>query len=606
MNNDFLSKVNLEMSVEENSRFTDPNKMELAPEVKSALINEILELHHKYDYDSTVYGVEKIVDTWWENKGRQMTQLFGAHPNYVPGKFQIAFDQDYERKIDFSNCYEFVVWFKNRLIENAEGVMVGEATLPSIGGRVCRYGYAARHYGSCGLLMYKFMTDRVSREVNIGSNAINDVIYTGESSFLDENVVQKVADVFSVRVAAGQKKSRAINKICKKLGFDKDPEYNKVFAKLADALNPLNIVRHTVISWNPVDYYTMSFGNSWSSCHTIDKKNIRDMPNSYEGQYSGGTQSYLLDSTSVVFYTVDKDYDGNELELQPKINRCMFHISPNKDFFVQGRVYPQDNDRDDSIYKSIREIMQKIVADMWKLPNLWVLRKGTDECEKVIDSYGSNYKDYYEFDSCNVSVLKEKAELSLPKITVGRDGICPVCGTEHSEEETITCYECAQNVQTCELCGEKFELAEMHEIDGRYYCEHCVEYCKECESYHPKDEVTYVSGYGGVCGSCLGYSDNFTQCDGCDEWLWIRDEDVVTTHDGCVYCSRGCAMDDGYVYVDEEEDWYEEEDCRECESCGEWVLKEGFDSEKNMCNWCAENSREITFEDEPVSLENIA
>ena len=493
-----------------------------------------------------------------------------------------------------------------QLIENATGVMVGEATFPSTEGRCCRSGYTIRSYRSSGLFIDKFMTKDISGGIDIDHNTIVDVLFVGESSLLDKSVVQEVGDVFSVRVAAGQKKSRVINKICKKLGFDKDPEYNKVFAKLADALNPLNIVRHTVISWNPVDYYTMSFGNSWSSCHTIDKENIRDMPNSYEGQYSGGTQSYLLDGTSAVFYTVDKNYDGNELELQPKINRCMFHISPNKDFFVQGRVYPQNNDRADSIYRLIREIMQKIVADSWKTPNLWVLRKGTDECEKVINSYGSNYKDYCEFDSCNVSVLKEKAGVLLPKIAVGTDGICPVCGIYHSEEETITCYECAKNTMPCELCGGEFEVDDMREIDGRYYCDDCVEYCNECESYHPRDEVTYIPQYGYVCDDCLQYSVNFTHCDSCGCWLWLGYEDTVETRDGCIYCCRRCAMDDGYVYVDEEGDWYDEEDCCKCESCGEWILKEDFDSEKNMCKWCAKNSREIAFEDKPVSLENIA
>ena len=76
MNNDFLQKVNEEILAEDNSRFTNPDKMELTAEVKAGLIDEILELHHEFGYDSTTYGVEKIVDTWWENKGRYMTQLF--------------------------------------------------------------------------------------------------------------------------------------------------------------------------------------------------------------------------------------------------------------------------------------------------------------------------------------------------------------------------------------------------------------------------------------------------------------------------------------------------------------------------------------------------
>lgn len=55
MNNDFLQKVNEEISVEENTQLTDPDKMELAPEVRAALIDEILDLHHEYEYKSTTY-----------------------------------------------------------------------------------------------------------------------------------------------------------------------------------------------------------------------------------------------------------------------------------------------------------------------------------------------------------------------------------------------------------------------------------------------------------------------------------------------------------------------------------------------------------------------
>lgn len=108
MNNDFLQKVNEEISVEENARLTNPDKMELTAGIKAGLIDEILELHHEFGYDSTTYGVEEIVDTWWENKGRYMTQLFGNHPNYMPGKFQIVFDSDYNRRIDSVAVDEFL------------------------------------------------------------------------------------------------------------------------------------------------------------------------------------------------------------------------------------------------------------------------------------------------------------------------------------------------------------------------------------------------------------------------------------------------------------------------------------------------------------------
>ena len=47
---------------------------------------------------------------------------------------------------------------------------------------------------------------------------------------------------------------------------DGSEAYDK-FAKYADSINPIKVKRHTVLSVHPIDYYTMSFGNSWTSCH---------------------------------------------------------------------------------------------------------------------------------------------------------------------------------------------------------------------------------------------------------------------------------------------------------------------------------------------------
>ena len=147
-------------------------------------------------------------------------------------------------------------------------------------------------------------------------------VYT--SQYIDSELADELNKICpEVHAHDGQKTSRVINKLLAYIGVGKHPEYNREFAKYADALNPLKITRHTILSVNPLDYLTMSFGNSWASCHTIDKQNKRNMPNSYQGMYSSGTISYMLDSPSMVFYTVDASYDGNDFWHEPKINRQM-------------------------------------------------------------------------------------------------------------------------------------------------------------------------------------------------------------------------------------------------------------------------------------------
>lgn len=84
-----------------------------------------------------------------------------------------------------------------------------------------------------------------------------------------------------VTCSVGQKNSRIINAICKRYGLDKHPAYNARFAKLADALNPIQIKRTALLSVHPADFLEMSNRkNSWSSCHCLN-----------DGEYHAGTLS---------------------------------------------------------------------------------------------------------------------------------------------------------------------------------------------------------------------------------------------------------------------------------------------------------------------------
>ena len=63
----------------------------------------------------------------------------------------------------------------------------------------------------------------------------------------------------------------------------------------------------------------------------------------------------------MVYYQVDKEYDGNDLEFEPKIIRQLFHYKDG--ILVQGRLYPQCNDGKNSLYTPIRAQLQKIIDD---------------------------------------------------------------------------------------------------------------------------------------------------------------------------------------------------------------------------------------------------
>lgn len=286
----------------------------ITEEERKTLLNQMKHLLDEYDYEYTDRALNKIINTWANNK-KDLIAAFQKHPNYLKGKFMIVFSHDFERVTNRNALERFKSWV--------------------IDGDVVNY-----------VKEKNFMPENMKKETSLyGQKYPTEIfnflikipVYT--SQYIDSELADELNKICpEVHAHDGQKTSRVINKLLAYIGVGKHPEYNREFAKYADALNPLKITRHTILSVNPLDYLTMSFGNSWASCHTIDKQNKRGMPNSYQGMYSSGTISYMLDSPSMVFYTVDASYDGNDFWNEPKINRQMYHWGENK--LIQGRLYP--------------------------------------------------------------------------------------------------------------------------------------------------------------------------------------------------------------------------------------------------------------------------
>ena len=469
-------------------------------EERKVLLEDMKGLLSEYDYQYTEEALNKIIDTWATNKADLITAI-KKHPNYLQGKFMIVFSHNFDRTVDKTAINGFKKWLLNS--------------------ETC---FAVR----------EFMTEEMRNEViDYGRKLPNDIFcfltemtnMTGQ--YIDDYIVERLDNISpDIHAHKGQKMSRVINKLLTYVGFNKLPDYNREFAKYADALNPLQITRHTVLSVNPLDYLTMSFGNSWASCHTIDKENKRNMPNSYEGMYSSGTVSYMLDKPSMVFYTVDASYNGNDFWHEPKINRQMFHWGEEK--LVQGRLYPQDNDGDNSVYTPYREIVQNIMSELFEFPNLWTVAKGTSAAGRYVCSYGTHYRDYDNYDNCTLSRIKGSENEKY--INVGHDPICIKCGNEHDIQENISC--CARKV-TCAECGCEIDEDEARYIDGEYYCDDCSFWCDCCDEYRV-GVATEVRGGGTVCSSCL--EDHYTFCDDCEEYVRNRYINEINGEHICNEC----------------------------------------------------------------------
>lgn len=493
---------------------------------RNYIIDNMMKLLDTFYYDYSDYALERIVDEW-ESQKATLIEAFKKHPNYVEGKFMIAFTCDYERSIDPEESKVFYRWLSANAIHRTD-------LLPE----------EIKNRTEDG----NFIPDRIFSFFYWLHNYAERCISERTAAYLNEHVPE-------IHAHAGQKTSRVINKLCTYLGYNKVDGYNRAFARYADSLSPMVIKRHTILSINPLDYLTMSFGNSWSSCHTIDKDNRRGMPNGYEGQYSSGTVSYMLDPSSMVLYTVDAAYNGDDYWNEPKINRQMFHWGEGK--LIQARLYPQDNDCNGDAYTPYRNVVQEIISTIFDFPNLWTLSKGPSKVTQYVIRKGTNYPDYQYYENVNVSRIK--GDENNNAFQIGAEPICVNCGDHHHCESNICC--CDEDRYTCCDCGDSIDEDDVIWIDGETYCRDCVNYCEWCEQYHRGESYFIADRDIYVCESC-------------------RDEDFY-------YCEEcGDSVRDAY--------WVESENCYVCDSCRDRYYTACYD-----CGELVRDNNVVWIDDEP-------
>ena len=535
------------------TNFTQQNNCIITEDERQALLQNIGELLEEYGYEYSDYALSKIIDKWVSQK-QELILAFKKHPNYIEGKFMIAFNCDYERTLD----HKAVVSFRNWLMD------------------IVRYCYGDYRDG---------IPEYIKERTRAGAILPDDLyLFLAElhSHITDRTISKELAELLEnivpeIHPHAGQKTSRVINKLCTYLGYSKHPEYNREYAKFADGLSPLTIKRHTILSLNPLDYLTMSFGNSWASCHTIDKNNKRGMPNNYSGCYSSGTISYMLDGSSMVFYTVDASYDGDDYWTQPKINRQMFHWGAEK--LVQSRLYPQDNDGDNDAYAPYRNIVQQIISTIFDFPNLWSLSRGTDAASRYIMSSGTHYRDYHNFESCTLS--KKSGSINEEKFTVGHEPICVDCGNEHDNTENINC--CAERY-VCADCGCVISDDDSYCVGDNRYCRDCVTYCEICDSYERNNDVTYIDCEDRyVCNHCL--REYYEYCEDCEEYY--RHNEVHYIEHSSRYVCDNC-LDNNYTYCDECDEYYPSDEVTWIDNLDRYVCEDCLKEHYSLCDVCGE------------------
>lgn len=544
---------------------------------------------------------------------KDIINTLSKHPNWNEDKMAVIMNQDIARKFDKEVYIEFLslMWAWAHEDLKTREVKVGEYTYSQLQSKVSKlrddiyHMEFLREYDEIESLYDKTVEekDRLSEmktdayynddykcdgnylylrsdwEKTDNVERIFEYLKTVPEQFISKGTEMYINNIIpEFKAKEGQKVSRVVNKLCKMLGLTEmtneklnvihmgygnyEPEkniYNIKYAEFADACNPFSVTKRTFFSVHPIDFLTMSWGTNWSTCMTPDKDDRHKYGSStgasYRGCYSSGVLSYLLDGSTVVFYTLNDNAEKIQEDLKEptprKEMRQLFHIGKEK--FIQGRLYPYDqtdkgNHAEPEDYVQYRQIVQNILATCWDIPNLWQPNKrGTSACCDEATTKGTHYVDYGHYANCNISFIKEYN--GTEKIVIGHNPICPSCGNEHTIEDNGFCPSCR---------GEE-------DNEGLEWCE----YHQEWED--PDEEnMCYIEDYGYVCESGRDSGD-FGYCDRCGEWFYnpYGDSGVYSSRDEREYCCERCAEREGYYYNNCAEDYLHEDDTEYSEIDGE-------------------------------------
>lgn len=355
------------------------------------------------------------------------------------------------------------------------------------------------------------------------SRLVMSLTAKGEQYLSDSYTKGLVQEVSTVTCAEGQRTSRILGRIFHRYGLDTHPEFNKKFALLADALNPIALPRDGYLSLHPCDYLEMSNElNSWNSCH-----NIRS------GCYMAGTLSYLADASSLIFYTTECAGTPVIYDL-PKVTRQVFCYADNT--ILQSRLYPRHSDTDTS--QTYRNLVQSAIATCLRQPNRWVVKKDLEAIGRVALTWeGSQHYADYTY-SAYLPTLSTLRGYESSEIEIGSTSYCLCCGDELYNSESLLCDDCG-NFCHCDDCGARVHLDNAFEVEGEFYCSECVTLCEKCD--RPTRDSTYVlHPDGGGMYMCEDCRDTYTfWCEHCVEYHM---NDAGVYMGDCLVC-KDCAKE---------------------------------------------------------------
>lgn len=517
----------------------------LTDEEKQVIINDTFNYLKEFGYQAKISGTTEAINEWLKQKTK-LINMFKQHPNYN-GRYQIVTENEFERRIDLDTVRRFREWLSNLDVSDLyyEPVKLGMFTYEEAyiatrklekitglfnSGRVHFInGNRVQYYDEQLDYFYKIMKT-YEKDANIhisGTNAYNNekfkkkVYFNLVLEFLRDNRIAYytnsdivyLCEKYICKDYASEEQLMIdlIVNLLEAADVNTMPGYDEKVAELKEALTPGKDQYYTILSVHPIDFLSMGHGTTWTSGESIDKIHHLNKEN-LNSTYSGVTVSYMLDNSSMVFYTVKKEFAGTEFEKELKSHRNIFHYNDSR--LLQDKMYPEVYfDSKCNVFEETRHIVQKMISTCLGVDNKWILKRGDGSCREVITINGKYEKGAFNYSNINVSILKSSMELPHEKVQIGAPQICFNCGKSYHESNMILCRTHHKPKVVCKECKKSYIVENCLYVDSSenpeengWYCKHHAFYC----SKHDRVETGQPAQSTWMGASCEAVADDST------------------------------------------------------------------------------------------------
>jgi len=353
----------------------------------------------------------------------------------------------------------------------------------------------------------------------------------------------KIADILisisKNEFAENKKEDMKISKYLKKQFKENNLEFNNFIVlndknwSLLDYINlqiskliPKMIVKDSIIiSIDPVDFLTMSSGNSWQSCHRI------------RGENASGTLAYMADQSTVICYTRSSTQkarvdgkEGIQINYPAKKWRQVAYLNIEQGSAIFSRHYP---DIREQYSKQARILLNRQIAKYHNIESNYTIKRNiTDTNYSLIDIIETGNLQYPDYKHSKFDVtIQKNINVNYPiKFFIGEFPFCIHCKCEIIDNnEILLCDDCLNlNRFTCYRCGDSVDEEDV--FVNRYgdpHCERCYRelynYCEKCNKEIFKGD-TFMSEHNDImCESC--FIELHAHCEDCDELFHVNDLD---------------------------------------------------------------------------------